>query len=148
MLIFFLTSPILAQEEQVVMDSTLDQPIRYFAKDSIVQLLQENKTLLYGNARVEFDDIELTAGYIAIDMQSKLIEASYIFDKDSNRIELPVFKQGGQEMVCQKIKYNTETKKGFIEELALKQEELTFRMEIAKKQENNELHLKHGKFST
>ena len=148
LLICCISTHLFCQKEIIQIDSSLSEKIVYSARDSIVQLVKENKVILYGDAKLQYDDINLSAGFISLNLKNKEIEARFEYDKDSNIVEKPIFEQGGQVVLCDKIIYNTETKKGFIEELSLKQDEFTFRMNIAKKHANDELHLRKGKLST
>ena len=63
-------------------------------------------------------------------------------------IEFPEFKDGNEEMVCEEMRYNIKTKKGFIKELRLKQDEFYFNMGTAKKHPSDEIHLLKGKLTT
>jgi hypothetical protein len=61
--------------------------------------------------------------YILIDFEKKEIFASYTFDKDSNRIGLPKLIQDGETVEAAKIRLNYETKKAYIQEVKIKQDE-------------------------
>ena len=84
-------------------------------------------------------EIVLTAGFIQIDLNKNELNAKYMLDSIGNPIEYPEFKDGQQEMVCQEMRYNIKTKKGFIKELNLQQDEFYFQMETAKKHSNDEI---------
>jgi hypothetical protein len=131
-----------------VNDEVVKSIVKYSAKDSIYNDIEKKQVHLYGQANVQMDGIEMSAGYICIDLEKNELQARYSYDKDSNKIEFPVFTEGNETIQCVSLKYNIKTKKGFLEELSLKQEELYFRMEKAKKQADDELHLRHGKLST
>ncbi len=152
LLIMQLSGKVTGQKEQnktiTINDESVKSIIKYSARDSIFKDVRKKQVHLYGQANVQMDGIEMTAGYICIDLEKNELQARFSYDKDSNKIEFPVFTEGNETIQCVSIKYNTKTKKGFLEELSLKQEELYFRMEIAKKHEDDELHLRHGKLST
>ena len=131
-----------------IIDTSITEVILYSASDSIHNDLKERKVHLYGNAKVEMGDIKLTAGYILIDLNSNEIQASFRYDKDSNKLEFPSFTDGQEAITCLRMRYNTKTEKGYIEELALKQDELYFHMGEAKKYPNDEIHLKKGRLTT
>ena len=131
-----------------IIDTSITEVILYSSTDSIHNDLKERKVHLYGNAKVEMGDIKLTAGYILIDLNSNEIQASFRYDKDSNKLEFPSFTDGQEAITCLRMRYNTKTEKGYIEELALKQDELYFHMGEAKKYPNDEIHLKKGRLTT
>lgn len=132
----------------IINDETIKSTIKYSARDSIYKDIKKKQVHLYGQANVQMDGIQMSAGYICIDLEKNELEARYTFDKDSNKVEFPIFTEGNETINCVSLKYNTKTKKGFLEELSLKQEELYFQMEVAKRHNNEELHLRHGKLST
>jgi hypothetical protein len=131
-----------------IIDTNITEVILYSSNDSIYNDLSERKVHLYGNAKVEMGDIKLTAGYILIDLNANEIQASFRYDKDSNKLEFPNFTDGQEAITCLRMRYNTKTEKGYIEELALKQDELYFHMGEAKKYPNDEIHLKKGRLTT
>ena len=131
-----------------IIDTSITEVILYSSNDSIYNDLSERKVHLYGNAKVEMGDIKLTAGYILIDLNANEIQASFRYDKDSNKLEFPTFTDGQEAITCLRMRYNTKTEKGYIEELALKQDELYFHMGEAKKYPNDEIHLKKGRLTT
>jgi hypothetical protein len=106
------------------------------------------KVHLYGNAKVEMGDIKLTAGYILIDLNANEVQASYRIGENGEKIELPAFSDGQESIVCLRMRYNTKTEKGYIEELAIKQDEFYFHMGEAKRYPNDEIHLKKGRLTT
>ena len=109
-------------------DSSITDIILYSANDSIFNDVKERKVHLYGNARVEMGDIKLTAGYILIDLNANEVQASYRVEKNGAKQELPAFSDGQESIVCLRMRYNTKTEKGYIEELAIKQDEFYFNM--------------------
>ncbi len=129
-------------------DSAVDQPIIYSAKDSIYTDLKNKQVHLFNEAKVDNGEIKLKAGYILIDLGKNEVYARYSYDEDSNRVQLPEFTDGSEVMNASAIRYNTETKKGYIEEVAIKQDENYLYMEIAKRHSNEQIHFLKGRFTT
>jgi hypothetical protein len=121
---------------------------KFFAKDSIYNDLTNKQTHLFGDAFLEYDGIKITANYILFDLNKKEVFASYSSDKSGKRIGEPVLFQNGEEIHAGTLRFNLDTKKGYIQEMSVKQEETYLRMENAKRQKNEEVHFKDGKFST
>ncbi|SFT56537.1 hypothetical protein SAMN05216474_1356 [Lishizhenia tianjinensis] len=136
------------QERIVKVDNTLEAPIIYSCRDSILTDIKTGISALYGEAKVEYEGISLTADYIEMDMEHRTVLATYTLDKDSNRVGIPVFSDGSEEVRAATLKYNFETEKAYIQELKVKQEENYLHMERAKRQTNGELHFVEGKFTT
>lgn len=138
----------LKPKKVVVDEQTLEDIIKYSARDSIFTDLKKRQIHLFGDAKIEMESATMSAGYLLVDLNTNEITASYIFDKDSNKVEFPTFTEGNETIVCEKLRYNTKTQKGYMEELVLKQEEFYFRMGTAKRHPNEEIHLKQGKLTT
>ena len=145
---FTVTCQVDNRDTLYVKDSDFNDIINYSARDSIYTDVKNKLVFLYGGAEVNMGEILLTAGFIEIDLNKNELSAKYILDSVGEPMEYPVFKDGQQEMVCQEMRYNLKTKKGFIQELNLKQDEFYFQMETAKKHSNDEIHLLKGKLTT
>ncbi|MEN9971829.1 MAG: hypothetical protein RIS20_176 [Bacteroidota bacterium] len=137
-----------AQDTLFVNDSSMKNIITYGADERILNDVAKKQVHLYGNAKVEMEGLLITAGYILLDLEANEISAKYRYDKDSNKVEFPVFTDGGESITCHTLKYNTKTKKGFLEELGIKQDEFYFHMETAKRHPNEEIHLLKGRLTT
>jgi hypothetical protein len=129
-------------------DSSISEIIKYSAKDSIYNDIKSKKVHLYGTAKVEMGEIKLNAGYILIDLNKNEVQASYRTSSDGERIELPQFSDGQDDITCLRMRYNTKTEKGYIEEMNIKQDEFYFHMGEAKRYPNDEIHLKKGRLTT
>lgn len=103
---------------------------------------------MYGSAYIQYDDVQMQAEYIEMDMEKNEIYARYGTDSLGRNFGSPVFIQNGDTMKAASIRYNFETKKGYIEEVAIQEGEYFLSMERATKQPNNEVHFVHGKFTT
>ena len=131
-----------------VNDTSFEESAVYGARDSIFIDLKTNKIHLFGEAYLQYLDTDMKAGYIVVDLKKNEVFASYIYDKDSNKIESPKFKNGAEAIDAAKIRYNFNSQKGYIEEVKIKQDEIYLYMGIAKRHKNGDIHFKQGKFST
>ena len=132
----------------VIEKSDLDSPIFYSARDSIYTDLRKKQVHLYGDAKIDNGEIKMSAGYIMIDLNKNEVLAKYAYDRDSNKVEFPLFSDGSDQIKASTIRYNLNTEKGFIEEVAIVQDEMYLYMEIAKRHANEEIHFKKGRFTT
>lgn len=126
----------------------LEFPIFYSAKDSIFSDFKKKQVHLFGNAKVDNGEINLNAGYILIDLNKKEVYATYRYDKDSNKIEIPEFTDGSDKMTAHTLRYNFDTEKAYIESVSVMQDENFLYMEKAKRHPNDELHFLRGRFTT
>lgn len=129
-------------------DHSIENIIKATSRDSMIQDRKSNQLHLYGEAVIFYEDIVLSADYLLVDFNKNEVFASYSYDKDSNRVGLPKFTDGSEEIIAAKIRYNFDTKKGYIQEVKLKQDENYLYMEVAKRHANEEVHFKQGRFTT
>lgn len=114
----------------------------------MVAHMPSQKVTLYGEARVEFDGFQLTADHIEIDIQKGEIMATYTLDSLGQPVGKPVFTMDGEESRCDYIRYNYNTKTGYVKEVRAQQDEGYIHMAESKIHPNEEIHLKNGKFTT
>lgn len=138
----------LKRDTLIIEKSDLDAPIFYSARDSIYTDLRKKQVHLYGDAKVDNGEITMNAGYILIDLDKNEVLAKYAYDRDSNKVEMPLFSDGSDQIKASSIRYNFNTEKGYIEEVAIMQDENYLYMEVAKRQANEEIHFKRGRFTT
>ena len=132
----------------ILNDDSFEEVIYYSARDSIYTDLKNKQVHLYGDAKVENAEIQMSAGYILIDLNKNEVFATYAVSKDSSKVEYPKFSDGAEDVKASSIRYNFDTEKGFIEELAIQQGEAYLYMGVAKRQANDEIHFKQGRFTT
>jgi hypothetical protein len=117
----------------------IETTINYSAKDSIVATLNNQKILLYGDAKIKYGEIELEAQEIEIDYANNTLTAHGIRDSLGQRIGYPIFKNGPELYETKDIIYNFKTKKARISEVVTQQGEGYLHSEIAFKNEKNEI---------
>lgn len=144
----FLATSVHAQQSGSASSSGLNSPVNYQANDSIVADIPNQLVRLYGEAKVEFEDVILNAELIEIDLKKNEVIATYGLDSTGNPFGKPVFSSAGEESQCEYIKYNFETKKGFVKEVRMQQGEGYIHMAESKVHPNEQIHFKNGKFTT
>ena len=123
-------------------DEPLEHPITYNASDSIRYETKGQKIYLFGNALVDYEDMNLTAEYIEIDNEKNTVTAYGKKDSLGFDVGTPVFKDGQQEIACRKMIYNLKTKKGKIYDVITKEAELWLKGSEVKKDSNNVVYMK------
>ena len=119
-------------------ESDFESIITYSAKDSIYSDFKLQQVHLFGNAKLEAEGIRMNAGYLLIDLKKKEVLATYRTDSLGNNLEQPVFVDGTDTIQAASIRYNFDTKKGYIQEVTIKQQDYYLSMETAKRQANEE----------
>jgi hypothetical protein len=131
-----------------LIDKNITSKSKFYAKDSIFNDLKNKQTHLFGDALLEYDGIKITASYILFDIDKKEVFASYKTDETGKRIGEPIVFQDGEEIHAGTIRFNLNSKKGYIQEMSIKQQETYLQMEVAKRQTNEQIHFRDGKFTT
>ncbi len=128
--------------------NSLDAPVMYTASDSITFDMTESRANLYGDSRVDYQNLELTADKITISLDSSLVHASGRQDSIGEMIGKPLFKQGGEEYEPDRISYNFKTRKAFITNVYTKQGEGFMTTEEGKRDSSGVMYLSKGKYTT
>lgn len=128
--------------------TVIEAPIDYSATDSIVGSFDGQKVYLYNNAKVTYQQIELTAYFIELDLETKEVYAEGTKDSTGTLVQKPVFKDGSEEFESQTLRYNFETEKGIITEVVTEQGEGFVHSRKTKKISADAFVLKDGKYTT
>ena len=123
----------------------LEHRIVYNARDSIRYETKGQKIYLFGDAFVEYEDMNLKSEFIEIDNEKNTITAYGKTDSLGKQTGNPLFKDGAQEIACRKMIYNLKTKKGKIYDVLTKEGELILMGSEVKKDSNNVVYMKNLK---
>ncbi len=99
---------------------SIDDPIDYSARDSMIYDIPNQKVYLYGNASVKQKNLWVTAAFILVDNKSNLLAAEVGTDGKTDRVH---FRDSDQDVYADRIKYNFKTKKGKVYNTKSKQGE-------------------------
>jgi lipopolysaccharide assembly outer membrane protein LptD (OstA) len=127
--------------------SALTSPVTYSANDSIV-FEEGGFAHLYGDGKVNYEKIELTAQTITMNMDSSTVFARGTEDSLGVVTGQPVFKDGDTSYDTKTIRYNFKSKKGIISNVVTQQGEGYVVGNNAKKGPNDELFMQDGIYTT
>ena len=125
----------------------LDAPVVYESNDSTVFTLGGAATL-YGSGKVNYQNIELAAEVISMNLDSSTVHAYGIKDTTGVEKGKPVFKEGDTSYDTETIRYNFKTKKAGITDIVTQQGEGYVTGSKAKKGANDEIFMEHGRYTT
>ena len=125
----------------------LDAPVIYEASDSIV-FTKGGYAHLYGNGKVNYQNIELTSAKISMNMDSSTVFAEGVVDTAGVSSGTPIFKDGETPYESKTMRYNFKTKKGFINDIITQQGEGYVTSVNAKKGADDEIYMTEGKYTT
>lgn len=126
----------------------IEAPIVYSAEDSIIVSFDGQKVFLYGDGKVTYQQIELTADYIYLDLETREVFAEGIADTAGVLQGKPIFKDGNDEFESKTLRYNFKTKKGIIADVVTEQGEGFVHSSKTKKISEDEFILQRGKYTT
>jgi lipopolysaccharide assembly outer membrane protein LptD (OstA) len=127
--------------------SDITSDIVYTARDSIV--MEGTKiALLYGDAVVKYENMELQADFIRVNLDSSTVYATGVPDSLGNMLGNPVFKEGKETFESKAIQYNIKSKKGFIYGTVTQQGEGYVTSQKTKKVGEDVYCLQNGKYTT
>lgn len=139
----FLADTVITQPKGV-----LKAKVVYSAKDSIRFDITNQRVYLFGNAKVNYEKMELKAAMIELDLKNKLVHAEGTRDSLGKETGIPYFSDGEHASTGRKISYNFESKKGKISDIIAKEGEGYIHGETVKKDTNNVTYIKHGSYTT
>ena len=137
----------------VSIDSITKQPlllgkITRNAKGYIKIDKTEGKLYLYDNAELYYQDTELKAGIIILDYNKNEVAAGRIKDSSGKLIQPPFFKQAGNEVNPDSIRFNFDTKKAIIWNSKSEQNGMNVSALATKKENDSVYFIKEAKVTT
>mgnify|MGYP000344655603 CR=1 FL=1 len=127
--------------------SFLDSKVTYDSDISQTLKLSKGLMVLKGNAKVRYEKIKLDAEVIEYNFNEKTVYAYGAQDTAGEWYGLPVFEENGQKYEAFEIRYNFESKKGFIKEVKTSLDNSGhLRGKTVKKDTNDVMFVKNGEF--
>lgn len=126
----------------------LQSEVKYGARDSMRYDMAKQTVYLFGAATVKYQDVELTADRIRLDLGREEVQAFGTLDSTGSPAGSPVFTQGGQKVEADSIRYNFKTKEGIIREVRTTESQLYALAHLSKRHANGEIHSRGGSLTT
>lgn len=84
------------------------------ATDSAVLDMELNHFFLYGDAKVKYEELNLSAGQVMYDQANNLVTAAPLYDTSGTLTDKPTFEQGAEKFTYDSLKYNFITKRAIV----------------------------------
>jgi len=139
---------LLTKDSTKVYHSPIEDIISYPALDSTIYNIQDQSVEMFGEARVDYQEISLEADYIQFDFRSMEVLAYGITDTAGIVQGRPVFSEGGNTFKCDTIRYNFDSEQGLISGVITNDGESYVHAELAKKHEDGTVHNSGGMYTT
>ncbi|MDR0795358.1 MAG: LPS-assembly protein LptD [Tannerella sp.] len=125
----------------------LEAPVEYNAKDSIV-ITARNIAFLYGEGDVKYQQIQLQADQIRMNMDSTVVHANFSVDSLGLEFGYPYFVNGEEKVEAKYMSYNFKTRKAFAKDAITQQGEGFLTADVTKKMDDNSMHIHGGRYTT
>ncbi len=128
----------------------IEAPVKFSASDSLVYDASTKDAYLYGDSKVDYQDMSLTSEKVHVNLDHSLVDANGVPDSTSTTGQsgTPIFKMGSDQYESDSIIYNFKSKKGFIENAYTEQEDGYITSQYAKRDAEGNLYLAHGRYTT
>jgi LPS-assembly protein len=103
---------------------SLDAPVDYYASDSAVVIVKEDKIYLYSKTNVKYKDFIVDAERIELDQKNNLLTAYALSDSLGRVTDRGRFAQGENKSQFDTLQFNTKTQKGLSKNTFTKQDEI------------------------
>ena len=141
------TDSIVADSTKKAKKDAIEAPVYYECTDSMVWSRGGN-AYLYGNGKVNYDKIELTASIISMNMDSSVVHAMGSADSTGVVSGIPIFMDGGTPYESDRMSYNFKTRKGFINNVYTPQGDGFIMGGKAKKDSSDVFYSQDGMYTT
>lgn len=125
----------------------LENQVNFTSSDSMI-VIGRNLTFMYGNSKVTYGDLALTAENIDMDLQTSNVNAIGRTDSLGVMTGTPNFSQGSESYNSESMSYNFKTERGYISNVITQQGEGFLTGGQAKRIENGEFYIKDGRYTT
>lgn len=132
----------------IISKDAIESKVDYVAEDSMRIDMATEKVFLYGKAQVNYENIQLNADYIELDMKNNTVLANGRPDSSGKMAGMPIFKEGNQEYQAGKMTYNFKTEKGKIMEVRTQEGEGFIKGNEVKKTGQDIMYIKNGYYTT
>ena len=122
--------------------------VKYTASEYVSINQRTQKIYLHDKAKINYEDMEITAGIIVIDYAKNEVYAGRLKDTLGNYSQAPVFKQGSDVVEPDSIRFNFDTQKALIFNSRTEQSGGYIIADLTKKENDSVYFIKRGKFTT
>ncbi len=134
--------------DTTISKDAIEARVDYTAEDSMRFDMSSEKVYLYGSAQVNYQDIQLNAAYIELDLKNNIVLADGMPDSNGVKQGLPVFKEGPQEYETGEMRYNFDTEKGIITEVKTQEGDGYIQGQQVKKTGEDVMYIRNGFYTT
>ena len=128
----------------------IDAPVKYSAEDSLVYDAESGTAYLYGNSKVDYENMKLSSDKVHMNLDKSTVRATGTADStaEGGIKGKPVFTMGKDEYKSDTMAFNFKSKKGLIKGIYTEQQEGFLSGEVGKRDSTGAVYLQHGRYTT
>ena len=128
----------------------IDAPVIYSADDSIVYDAATGTAYLYGNSKVNYENMKLASDKVYMNLDNNTVRATGTADstEEGGIKGKPIFTMGKDEYKTDTMAFNFKSKKGLIKGIYTEQQEGFLTGEVGKRDSTGVIYLQHGRYTT
>lgn len=128
----------------------IDAPVKYSAEDSLVYDAKSGTAYLYGNSKVDYENMKLTSDKVHMNLDKSTVRATGTIDStaEGGIKGKPVFTMGKDEYKSDTMAFNFKSKKGLIKGVYTEQQDGFLSGEVGKRDSTGSIYLQHGRYTT
>ncbi len=128
----------------------IDAPVKYSAEDSLVYDAESGTAYLYGNSKVDYENMKLTSDKVYMNLDKSTVRATGTADStaEGGIKGKPVFTMGKDEYKSDTMAFNFKSKKGLIKGIYTEQQDGFLSGEVGKRDSTGSIYLQHGRYTT
>ena len=128
----------------------IDAPVTYSADDSLVYDAALGTAYLYGNSKVDYENMKLTSDKVHMNLGNSTVRATGTADstEEGGIKGKPLFTMGKDEYKSDTMAFNFKSKKGMIKGVYTEQQDGFLSGEVGKRDSSGAIYLQHGRYTT
>lgn len=128
----------------------IDAPVKYSAEDSLVYDAESGTAYLYGNSKVDYENMKLTSDKVHMNLDKSTVRATGTVDStaEGGIKGKPIFTMGKDEYKSDTMAFNFKSKKGLIKGIYTEQQDGFLSGEVGKRDSTGSVYLQHGRYTT
>ena len=128
----------------------IDAPVKYSAEDSLVYDAESGTAYLYGNSKVDYENMKLMSDKVHMNLDKSTVRATGTVDStaEGGIKGKPVFTMGKDEYKSDTMAFNFKSKKGLIKGVYTEQQDGFLSGEVGKRDSTGSIYLQHGRYTT
>ena len=126
----------------------IDAPVVYSGNDSLVYIASSNTAHIFGDAKVDYENMKLESERIYMSLDSSIVHAEGVTDTAGVTTGTPIFNMGKDKYESDRMSFNFKTKKGLINSVYTQQEDGFMTAQLSKRDSSGVVYMQKGRYTT